>query len=115
MDGVVSLVILLIVAALALLFAVPDSGTANPADSTFVPRPAWYFLAPFQLLKYIPAPFEPLATAVLPLLLAGALFFLPQLARRRQRHPLDRPLISLVGLLLVLSTVALALLGAFSR
>jgi len=78
--------ILLIVVAFALLVQVPDSGNANPANSTFIPRPAWYFLAPFQLLKYMPGPLEALATAVLPIVAGSALFLLPFIDRRRGRH-----------------------------
>ena len=44
---------------------------ANPADSSYIPRPEWYFLFYYQLLKYVHGPLEPLATWVLP-----AVFFL---------------------------------------
>ena len=39
---------------------------ANPADASYVPRPEWYFLSLFELLKYFPGPFEPVATMVIP-------------------------------------------------
>ena len=115
MDAVISLIILLVVAGLALLFQVPDSGNANPGDSTFVPRPAWYFLAPFQLLKYVPGPLEALATAVLPVVAGGAIFLLPFLDRRRGRHPFDRPLVTAIGLASVVALVALTISGGLSR
>jgi quinol-cytochrome oxidoreductase complex cytochrome b subunit len=114
MDALTSLLVLLVVAGLALLFAVPDSGNANPGDSSFTPRPAWYFLAPFQLLKYVPGPLEALATAVLPLVAGLTLFLLPFLDRRRGRHPFDRPLVTLVGLASVLAIVGLTIAGALS-
>ncbi|MDQ6883028.1 MAG: cytochrome b N-terminal domain-containing protein [Candidatus Dormibacteraeota bacterium] len=115
MDAITSLVVLLIVVALALLFAVPDSGNANPGNAAFVPRPAWYFLAPFQLLKYVPGPLEALATAVLPLVAGGALFLLPFIDRRRGRHPFDRPLVTGIGIASVLAIVVLTLIGAYAR
>jgi ubiquinol-cytochrome c reductase cytochrome b subunit len=114
MDAVVSLLVLLVVVALALLFAVPDSGNANPANSSFVPRPAWYFLAPFQLLKYVPGPLEALATAFLPAVAAVTLLLLPFIDRRRGRHPFDRPLVTAIGIASVVAIVALTLAGAIS-
>lgn len=60
---------------------------ANPADAGYVPRPEWYFLALFQLLKYFPGPLEPVATLVIPGLVTGLLFALPFLDRGPERHP----------------------------
>ena len=39
---------------LAVTFNVPLDGVADPSDATYVPRPEWYFLSLFQLLKYFP-------------------------------------------------------------
>src|SRR4029453_15055677 len=41
---------------------------ANPADATYVPRPEWYFLGLFQLLKYFPGHWEVVGALVLPAL-----------------------------------------------
>ena len=114
MDAVVSLLMLLVVVALALLFAVPDSGNANPANSGFVPRPAWYFLAPFQLLKYVPGPLEAVATALLPIVAGVSLLLLPFIDRRQGRHPFDRPLVTSIGVASLVALVALTVAGAIS-
>ena len=114
MDAITALVVLLVVVGLALLFQVPDSGNANPSNATFTPRPAWYFLAPFQLLKYFPGPIGALATAVLPTIAGGALLLLPFLDRRRGRHPVDRPLVTGIGIASVIGIVALTIAGAVS-
>lgn len=60
---------------------------ANPADANYVPRPEWYFLSLFQLLKYFPGPLELVATQVVPGLVIGGLFALPFLDRGASRHP----------------------------
>jgi hypothetical protein len=39
---------------LAATIRVPLDGMADPSDATYVPRPEWYFLSLFQLLKYFP-------------------------------------------------------------
>ena len=54
---------------------------ANPADASYIPRPDWYFLSLFELLKYFPGPFEPVATMVIPGLVVGFLLVLPFLDR----------------------------------
>jgi ubiquinol-cytochrome c reductase cytochrome b subunit len=60
---------------------------ANPADASYIPRPEWYFLSLFQMLKYFPGPLEPVATMVIPGVVIGFLFLLPFLDRREGRHP----------------------------
>ena len=61
---------------------------ANPADATYIPRPEWYFLSLFQLLKYFPGPLEPIATMVVPGAVIGFLILLPFVDRGPERHPL---------------------------
>jgi ubiquinol-cytochrome c reductase cytochrome b subunit len=63
---------------------------ANPADASYIPRPDWYFLSLFELLKYFPGPFEPVATMVIPGLIVGFLLMLPFIDRRPERHPFSR-------------------------
>jgi ubiquinol-cytochrome c reductase cytochrome b subunit len=63
---------------------------ANPADSSYIPRPDWYFLSLFELLKYFPGPFEPVATMVIPGLVVGFLLSLPFIDRGEDRRPFGR-------------------------
>jgi ubiquinol-cytochrome c reductase cytochrome b subunit len=80
-------------AVVALLFTVASlvpahlDEIANPADADYVPRPEWYFLSLFQLLKYFPGPLELIATQVVPGLVVVGLFALPFLDRGVHRHP----------------------------
>ena len=60
---------------------------ANPADASYVPRPEWYFLSLFQMLKYFPGPLEPIATMVIPGAIVGFLLLLPFVDRHGERHP----------------------------
>ena len=68
----------------------PLDEMANPADASYIPRPEWYFLSLFQLLKYFPGPLEPVATQVIPGLAVGFLALLPFLDRTRERRPWAR-------------------------
>lgn len=63
---------------------------ANPADASYVPRPEWYFLSLFQMLKYFPGALEPVATMVIPGVVIGFLFLLPFIDRGGDRRPLGR-------------------------
>ena len=57
-DAVVSLLVFLILIGLAYFVGAPLEARANPADTTYTPRPEWYFLFLFQLLKYFPGNLE---------------------------------------------------------
>ena len=74
----------------AFIVPAPLDEMADPSDDTYVPRPEWYFLSLFQLLKYFPGPLEPVATMVIPGLVVGGLLLLPWLDRANRRHPLKR-------------------------
>lgn len=80
---------------------------ADPLDATYLPRPEWYFLPLFQLLKYFPGQFEPVVTIVVPGLVVAALLLLPFLDRRPERHPSKRPAVTagFTFLLIGLSTL----------
>lgn len=86
---------------------------ANPADASYVPRPEWYFLALFQLLKYFPGPFEPVATIIIPGLALAFLVALPFLDRGAERRPFARTRrpITLAMTLLAAAVVSLTLIG----
>jgi len=62
--------------------------TADPTASGYVPRPEWYFLWAFQMLKYFKGESEILGTFVLPVVVIGLLFSLPFLDRRERPRPL---------------------------
>jgi len=84
---------------------------ADPTDATYVPRPEWYFLSLFQLLRYFPGPLEPVATVGIPGLVVGWLLALPFLDRSRGRRLRDRPMVAAGFLVLGLGVVALTSLG----
>lgn len=86
---------------------------ANPADASYVPRPEWYFLSLFQLLKYFPGPLEPVATMVVPGAVVGFLIALPFLDRGSDRHPFGRARRLFVGAMgvLIIGVITLTVLG----
>ena len=59
----------------------PLERMADPTDTEYVPRPEWYFLFLFQLLKIFPGRLELIGTLVLPSLTVLILVLLPFLHR----------------------------------
>ncbi len=104
----------LIVALSALAWRRPVSlgPVANPADATYLPRPEWYYLPVFQLIKYFNGAAAVLGIVVIPAVVVLALFALPFLDRSPERRPLRRP-VAIGSLLLVLA--ALVMLGMQSE
>ncbi|HET7378280.1 MAG TPA: c-type cytochrome, partial [Anaerolineae bacterium] len=93
-DAVVSFVIFLILIALAYFVGAPLEARANPGDASYTPRPEWYFLFIFQLLKYFPGNLEVIGVILLPTIAIVLLFLLPFLDRSPRRHFLNRPIVT---------------------
>jgi hypothetical protein len=55
-----------LLAALAWKGAPPLEAPADPTSSNYIPRPEWYFLGLFQLLKYFPGRWEVIGALVIP-------------------------------------------------
>jgi ubiquinol-cytochrome c reductase cytochrome b subunit len=69
--------------AAAAFLEVPLERLADPTDTSYTPRPEWYFLFLFQLLRVFQGPLEPVATMVLPSAAVLFLFFLPFVSTAR--------------------------------
>ena len=76
-DTVVSLLVFLAIVALAYFIGIPAEERANPNDTSYTPRPEWYFLFLFQLLKYFPGNLEVIGAMILPGLFVVLLILLP--------------------------------------
>ena len=108
-DAMVSFGIFLLLIALAYFIGAPLEARANPADTTYTPRPEWYFLFLFQLLKYFPGKLEVVGVIVIPTLVILALFTLPFLDRSSRRHFLDRPAVTGVTVFILAAVVFLTI------
>jgi ubiquinol-cytochrome c reductase cytochrome b subunit len=109
------LVVIVVVASLAK----PSLEPAVNQASGYVPRPEWYFLWFFELLKFFRGSLEPVATFLLPTLVIVAGFLLPFVDRRppktRALVPGTRPVRvapRVVGAVLLLGLGSLTLAAA---
>ena len=110
-DVLVSLLVFVILVSLAYFLGVPTEARADPADTSYTPRPEWYFLFLFQLLKYFPGSLEVIGVMVIPTLGILLLFALPFIDRSPKRHFLNRRLASLGALVAVGAIVMLSVLS----
>jgi mono/diheme cytochrome c family protein len=101
-DLLVSFGLFLLLVGLATFVGVAVEPKADPSDSTYVPRPEWYFLFLFEFLKFVPGQVEWMGTFVLPLLGVLVLFLLPFLDKNPLRHWKNRLTgISIMGLVVL--------------
>jgi len=110
-DTIAGATVFALLITLAIVFRAPLDAVADPTDATYVPRPEWYFLSLFELLKYFPGPLEPLATIVIPGLVVGALFLLPFLDRGPERRLGRRPFVAAGFTMVGIGVVVLTVLG----
>jgi len=66
---------------MAVAVRVPLEQLADPSDTTYLPRPEWYFLFLFQTLKLLSGPLEIVGTVVLPGAAVTALILIPFIDR----------------------------------
>jgi ubiquinol-cytochrome c reductase cytochrome b subunit len=112
-DALVSVAVVALIVGLASVKGAGLELPADPSNSTYVPRPEWYFLPLFQFLKFFPGSLEQLAAFGVPTALGLAMLALPFFDRRSSRYLLHRPL-ALVALVTLLGGSGL-LLGAAMR
>ena len=113
-DAVAILILFVILAAMAIFMPVPLEELADPTDASYDPRPEWYFLFLFQLLKYFEGPLEVIGTFVIPTVGFILLLLLPFLDKRERTSLLKRPVALTVTCLSVVLIVLLTVLGAIS-
>ncbi|HTP26925.1 MAG TPA: c-type cytochrome, partial [Anaeromyxobacteraceae bacterium] len=98
---------------LAATVGAPLEPPADPTDTAYVPRPEWYFLPLYQLLRLVPGSMESWVAVGVPSALIVVLLALPLVDKRSARHLLRRP-VAMAGLVVVLGSSSL-LIGLSAR
>ena len=124
-DTVMSLVVVGVIVGLAVVWHLDADGTkagflgphyteeADPGTTDFIPRPDWYFLFLFYLLRIFKWPESViLGTVGIPTILLILLIALPFLDVRRERRLLRRPVAVVAMILVVISMGVLTYKGA---
>jgi ubiquinol-cytochrome c reductase cytochrome b subunit len=113
-DSLFMLIVFLGLMAFAHFSPAPLEPQADPTDSTYNPRPEWYFYFVFQMLRIFEGKFEVVGTVVLPTLAIIALIVLPFLDRGAERVPKKRPVMMAIAVLTVITISALTVKGALA-
>jgi ubiquinol-cytochrome c reductase cytochrome b subunit len=114
-DTIVIAVVFAVLIAFAATLRAPLDAIADPTNASYVPRPEWYFMSLFQLLKYFPGRLEPLATIVIPGVVVGGLIALPFLDRGPHRAPRQRLAVMVAFVVLGAGVSGLTYLGLHDR
>ncbi len=110
-DGVVSAALVLLVFILAVAIGAPLEAPADPATTSYIPVPQWFYLPLDQLLVLLPKQLIPLVL-VLPAGGVLLLLALPFIDRGSERNPFERPVVMVPGAFAVFFMVILTLLGS---
>ena len=115
-DLLVSFGIFILLILLATFVGVPVEPKADPSDTSYVPRPEWYFLFLFKFLALygqIPllGKIEWIATVIIPGVAILTLILLPFFDKNRSRYYGNRTLALTVMTLMVVSIVLLTLIA----
>ncbi len=96
---------------LAVFFPFPFHEKANPFQTPEGIKPEWYFLAGYQLLKYVPKVVGILGIGVLLVIL----FLVPFLERSPERYPSKRKFVTSIGVVVIIFALLFSLLGYLSE
>ncbi len=115
-DVIMSLGIFILLILLATFVGIPAEPKADPSDTSYIPRPEWYFLFLFKFLAlYGQLPLigkiEWLATVLVPAIALGVLTLIPFLERSPHRHYSKRILPISLMTIMVIDIVVLTLMS----
>lgn len=102
-DTVAIFVAFVILFVMAVAIRVPLERLADPTDTSYIPRPEWYFLFLFQTLKLFEGSLEVVGSVILPTLAIVALVLVPFLDRS--------PVVKIARRTVAIGVAALAALG----
>ena len=115
-DVVMSLGIFILLLLLASFIGIPAEPKADPSDTSYIPRPEWYFLFLFKFLAlYGQLPLigkvEWLATVLIPGIAIAVLTFLPFIEKSPSRHYSKRVLPISIMTIMVVGIVLLTMMS----
>jgi len=113
-EAVAALIVVVAIVALAVFLPLGMGDPADPSASGLKPRPEWYFMSAFYLLKLCPSSIEIIPTVVGPAVGGAFLILMPFLDKNPERSPKKRPIAMALTLGAVVVVVAFTFLGIYS-
>ncbi len=113
-DSLFILFVFLAIAALAVLSPAGLEPQADPTDTTYNPRPEWYFYFVFQLLRVFEGRYEVVGTFVLPTIAGLLLMLLPFVDRNPERAPAKRKALMSLAAVVLAGVLGLTIMGSMA-
>ena len=110
-DIIITFAVFLLLVGMAIFFGVAAEPPADPSDSSYIPRPEWYFLFLFEMLKYFPGVIEWVGTVIIPTIAVLALLLLPFYDRGPERYWKKRKLATAIMGFIVIGIALLTILA----
>jgi len=113
-DLIVSLAIFILLVLLATFIGVAPEPKADPSDTSYLPRPEWYFLFLFQMLRlkiFAGELGQFLGAVAIPGAFMALLAALPFIDRSPERNIFKRP-IALIGWIVVMAIILIFTVSA---
>lgn len=108
-DLLVSFALFIVLILLATFVGVANEPKADPSDANYIPRPEWYFLFLYEMLKFFPGALEMVGTFIIPSIAVLVLLLLPLIDRNPSRYFGNRKVAITVMVLIVLGMVGLTI------
>ncbi|MFQ5485822.1 MAG: c-type cytochrome [Desulfobacterales bacterium] len=112
-DSLVAFLVVGVIVLLAATYGAPLEERANPNDTSYIPRPDWYFYSLFQLLKLFEGKLEIIGALILPGAFFALLVLLPFIDRNPERLFSKRPVALTSGSIVVFLILLLTAWGAY--
>ena len=114
-DGAMACIVMLVIILMSIFLGAELGPKADPTSTTYVPRPEWYYFFLFELLRVIKPPaLVFIATVGVPTIAMVLLVLLPFIDRNPNRHPFQRPVAMIAGVLTIAAMAYLTILGAIA-
>jgi ubiquinol-cytochrome c reductase cytochrome b subunit/menaquinol-cytochrome c reductase cytochrome b/c subunit len=108
-------IVMLVIVLMSIFLGAELGPKADPTSTTYVPRPEWYYFFLFELLRVVKPPaLVFLATVGIPTIAMVLLVLLPFVDRNPNRHPFQRPVALVAGILTIAAMAYLTILGAIA-
>lgn len=84
---------------------------ADPTSTDYEPRPEWFFLSLYHMLRYVPGAWEPYLVVIVPTIVIGSMILLPFVDRGEERRPWRKKITTSIALIYITVIVVFTLLA----
>ena len=112
-EAIAAIIVFAAIVSLAFFIPMAMGDPADPSASAFKPRPEWYFMSAFYLLKLCPSSMEVVPTILGPAVGGAFLILMPFIDKHPERSPRKRPIAMILTALIAVSVVGLTVAGIY--